>query len=308
MTAIFYRIVSWIMSFVFAIVGYGSLIGGTPITDVRVYDRSMNGFLGDTDENYIIFYTYDEWEDFVEGITNPMMKEFAEEYDESVFEEHSLVLADIMLSSSDWNAKVCSANQDVTTLKINYLRVRENTVGFQAICFNTIFAVTEKYIAKVEFNEMESMEIPFLIEESIPYFYSVVDVDSDEELAEQFGSETFFFNDYESWENFIDSGKWEFDSYADSVNEEYFENRNLALLIVSHGSGCQLRISQPTEEGNTWQYTYYSVSEPTVKLGIENLDAVFVETSKKVENVEFSNGGDFSVPFMLDGTVSVEYW
>lgn len=308
MSAIFYRIVSWIMSFVFAIVGYGSLIGGTPLINVKVYDHSMNGFLGDTDENYRIFYTYDEWEKFVDDIDNPMMKEYAEKYDEAVFEEHSLVLADIMLSSSDWKVKVCSANQDVTTVKINYIRVREDTVGFQAICFNTIFAVTEKYVSKVEFNEEDSMNIPFMLKESVPNFYSVVDVDSDEEPAEQFGSETYFFTDYESWKSFIDSGKWDFDGYADNVTEEYFEKNNLALLVMSHGAGCQLRISPPAEKDNIWQINYYSVSEPTMKLGVEDTDAVFVEISKKIDEVEFINGGDFSVPFMLDGSVSAIYW
>lgn len=305
MSAIFYRIISFIMSFIFAIFGYGSLIGGTPITAVKVFDRSMDGFLGNADENYRIFYTYDEWKDFVEDLSNPAMKEFAEEYDEDVFKEHSLVLADIMLASSDWKVKVCSANQDVTTVKINYMRVREDVVGFQAICFNTIFAVTDKYVSKVEFKEMNEMELPFIAKESIPYFYSVVNVDSDDE---QFGSETHFFTDYESWKSFVDSGKWEFDGYADNVTEEYFEKNNLALLVMSHGAGCQLRISQPTEKDNIWQINYYSVSEPTVKPAILTLNAVFVETSKRVANVEFINGGDFSIPYMLDGSVSAIYW
>ncbi|MBQ3046392.1 MAG: hypothetical protein IJD49_10615 [Clostridia bacterium] len=308
MTAIFYRVISFVMSFIFAIFGYGSLIGGTPITEVKVFDRSMDGFWGTADENYHIFYTYDEWKDFVEDLSNPAMKEFAEEYDEDIFKEHSLVLADIMLASSDWKVKVCSVSQDATTVEIDYLRVREDVIGFQAICFNTIFAVTEKYVAKVEFNEIDPMEIPFIAKESIPYFYSVVNIDSDEEPAEQFGSETHFFTDYASWKSFVDSGKWEFDGYADSVNEEYFEKNNLALLVMSHDAGCQLRISQPAEKDNIWQINYYRVFEPTVKPDILTLNAVFVETSKRVTNVEFINGGDFRIPYMLDGSVSAIYW
>ena len=155
MMAVFYRIISWIMTFVFTLFGYGSLIGGTPITDVKVYNQSMGGFLGDKDENYRIFYTYDEWEDFVDGLTNPYMQEIANEYGEDVFNEHSLVLADIMLTSSDWKVKVCSAAQNVGTVEIDYLRVREDVFGFQAICYNTIFVVADKYTSKVEFNEID---------------------------------------------------------------------------------------------------------------------------------------------------------
>lgn len=308
MAAFFYRAVSWIMSFVFALFGYGSLIGGTPITDVKVYDSTLSGFLNGENESYRIFYTYDEWEDFVDGLTNPYMQEIANEYGEEIFDEHSLVLADIMLVSSDWNVKVCSVSQDVGTVEIDYLRVREDIFGFQAICFNTIFAVTDKYTSKVEFNEMNEMEIPFIEAESIPYFYSVVDADSDEEPAEQFGAEIYFFTDYESWKSFVDSGKWEFDGYADNVTEEYFDKNNLALLVMSHGAGDKLRIGQPAEDENTWRINYYSVSEPTVKLGIEDIDAVFVETGKKIEKVEFINGGDISIPYMLDGSVTAIYW
>lgn len=308
MAAFFYKIISWIMTFVFALFGYGSLIGGTPITDVKVYNQSMGGFLGDKDENYRIFYTYDEWEDFVDGLTNPYMQEIANEYGEEIFDEHSLVLADIMLASSDWKVKVCSAAQNVGTVEIDYLRVREDVFGFQAICYNTIFVVADKYTSKVEFNEIDEMEIPFIEEESMPCFYSVVAAESDEEPAEFFGSETYFFTDYESWKSFIDSGKWEFDSYADSVTEEYFDENNLALLITSHGAGWQLRISYPMEESNKWQINYYSVSEPTIKPGILDIDAVFVETGKNVKNVEFIDGGDISIPYMLDGSVTTIYW
>lgn len=308
MAAVFYKIISWIMTFVFALFGYGSLIGGTPLTDVKVYNQSMGGFLGDKDENYRIFYTYDEWEDFVDDLTNPYMQEFANEYGEDIFEEHSLVLADIMLSSSDWSVKVCSAAQNVGTVEIDYLRVREDVFGFTAICYNTIFVVADKYTSKVEFNEIDEMEIPFIEEESVPHFYSVVYADSDEEPAEQFGSETYFFTDYESWESFIDSGKWEFNGYVDSVTEEYFGENNLALLVMSHASGDKLRISQPDEMDNKWQINYYSVSEPTMRLDIENVDAVFVEIGKNVENVEFINGGNINIPYMLDGSVPIIYW
>ncbi len=303
MMAVFYRIVSWIMTFVFALFGYGSLIGGTPITDVKVYNQSMDGFLGDKDENYRIFYTYDEWEDFVDDLSNPYMQEFANEYGEEIFDEHSLVLADIMLTSSDWKVKACGAVQNVGTVEIDYVRVREDVFGFQAICYNTIFAVVDKYTSRVELKEVDKINVPFIEEESIPHFYSVVDADSDEESAELFGSETYFFTDYESWKDFIDSGKWEFDSYADSVTEEYFDENNLALLVMSHGAGWQLRISYPTEESNKWQINYYSVSEPTFKLGILDIDAVFVETGKNIEDVEFINGGDISIPYMLDGSL-----
>lgn len=308
MAAFFYKAVSWIMSFVFAIFGYGSLIGGTPITNAKVYDSVLYGFLNGEDESYRIFYTYDEWENFIDDLSNPYMKEVANEYGEDVFDEHSLVLADIMLASSDWNVKVCSVGQDVGTVEIDYLRVREDIIGFQAICFNTIFVVADKYTSKVEFNEREAMEISFIEEESMPYFYSVVAAESDEERAELFGSETYYFTDYESWKSFAENGKWEFNGYADGVREEYFDENNLALLITSHGAGEQLRIGYPTQEGNTMRINYYSVSEPTIKPDILDIDAVFVETGKNVENVEFIDGGDISIPYMLDGSVTTIYW
>lgn len=307
--SVFYRIVSVILSFIFSITGYGSLISGTPITNVKVYDWSVTGFLGDSDGNYRVFYTYDEWKAFTENISNHEMREFAGQYDEALFKEHSLVVADVMLGSSDWKVKVVSANQNIATLKINYMQVQEDMVGFQVLCFNTIFAVTEKYVAKVDLNEMEPMEIPFLIEESIPNFYSIVEANPTGEYPEEFGMKSYLFSDYESWKAFNDSGKWDFKGYADSVNEEYFETKNLVLVISTlPDSSYSLRIGYPLEEYGTLKVSCYSVDEGGVALAVEGFEVAFIETSKNAESIELTNGGDFSVPFMLDGSVQAIYW
>lgn len=306
MQAIFFRIISLVLSFIFMITGYGSMIGGTPIVDVEVYNLSMNGFLGNVDEAYRIFYTYSEWKAFCNGIEDKEMKKFADGIEESDFEDRSLAVIDIEKSSSEWRVNVISANQDGTTLEINYMKVNEQDVGgFQLICYATIFAFTDnKYVSKVELNEREKMTVPFLIDNCVPRIYHISEAETKEESVELFGEESHLFKDYESWNAFLESGKWEFKGCEHTFDEKYFERKNLAVTIISHDAGDSLRISLPIENENTVEFTCYSVRDPKISPDILSFEAVFVETSKDVESISVATGEWIRIPFMLDGSVA----
>lgn len=307
MAAILLRVISAILSFVFLITGYGSMIGGTPVVDVEVLDLSLDGFLGNVDENYRVFYTYSEWESFCKGIEDTRMKAFASKFEKADFKGRSLAVIDIEKSSSEWRVKVVGANQNTTTLKINYMKVNEEDVGgFQVVCYATIFAFTNnKYVSKVELNEMEKMTVPFLIDACSPNYFHVFKAESESGSAELFGEEKHLFKDYKSWNDFLESGKWEFKGCEHIFDEEYFERKNLAVTIISHGAGDSLRISLPIEKENTVKFTCYSVSEPIVSPDILSFEAVFVETGKAVDSISTEKGERKTIPFMLDGSVPI---
>lgn len=308
MYAIILRVISFVMSLVFMIAGYGSWIGGTPVVDVKVFDSSLDGFLGTVDGQYKIFYTYDEWNLFCKSLKNERMKAFASEIKESDFDNRSLAVIDIEKSSSDWRVNVINAKQNGTTLEIDYLKVSQEDIGGAAvICNATIFAFTDnKYVSKVKLNEREEMTVPFLIYACESNYYHIFKTECSEESAEEFGEETVIFKDYESWNAFNESGKWEFRGCGHTFDEKYFEKKNLAVTIVCHSAGDSLRISLPIEDGNELRFTRYSVREPIIAPDVMSYEAVFVETSKNVEAVSVSKGEDMSVPFMLDGSVSAE--
>ena len=307
MYAIFLRIVSFVMSVVFMIAGYGSWIGGIPVVDVKVFDSSLDGFLGTVDGKYRIFYTYDEWTLFCKSLKDERKKAFASEFKESDFDNRSLAVIDIEKSSSDWKVMVTDANQDGTTLEVNYVKVSQaDVVGAQVVCNATIFAFTHnKYVSKVSLNERERMFVPFLIDACEPKYYHIFQTECTEESAEEFGKETVLFKDFESWKAFNESGKWKFIGCEHTFDEDYFERKNLAVTIVSHSAGDSLRICLPVESGNELKFTRYSVNEPIVAPGIMSFDAVFVETSKNIDVVSVEKGEDMRIPFMLDGSVPV---
>lgn len=164
--AIIWRIISAVMALFFFVTGSGSLSSAAPVADIDVFDVCMDGFLGNRDEATRVFYSYSEWELFCETLENPKMIEYASKIEESLFDNHNLILADIECSAGDVNVKIATAMEYGTTLSIDYLRVSELDMGGAAvICYNTVFAVTsKKYITNVELNRLDNMTVPFLIE------------------------------------------------------------------------------------------------------------------------------------------------
>lgn len=143
----------------------------------------------------------------------------------------------------------------------------------------------------------------------MPNLYQVVQTDFKPECYdENFDTSSYLFTDYESFRVFIDKGEWELGKYIDIVDEKYFESKNLVVAVVSLADGGDgLRISYPIENGNTLQFKCYAVSQPCIAPDIECEEAVFIETSKKIEKIELERGDRISIPFMLDGSNPMIY-
>lgn len=310
--AIIWRIISTFMAFVFLITGTGSLIGGSPVYDIEVFDSCMEGFLGQRDGATRVFYTYNEWELFYKTLDNPKMTEYASSIDESLFDEHNLILVDIECSASNVKVKIANAMENRTAVDLTYLHVDEyGMVGATVMCYNTVFITTsKKYISKVNLNKLDDMTVPFLLEESVPKLYRVVSTEfKPEYYDENFDKESYLFTDYNSYIDFVNNGQWEMNNYIDVVNEKYFETKNLVVAVASLADGGDsLRISYPIEEGNTLKFSCYAVSQPVISPAAECEEAVFIETSKNIEKVELERGEMVDIPFCLDGSNPAIGW
>lgn len=305
MISTFYRIISLILSFVFAISGYGSLIG-TPVYDIEVFDSCLDGFLGQRDGATRVFYTYNEWKIFCSTLDNPKMVECALEIEKSLFDEHNLILVDIECNEGNVDVKIAAAMECGTNLYIDYLRVNElDMVGTTAICYNTIFAVTsKKYITNVKLNKLDDMTVPFLLDDYVPNLYRVAATDfKPESYDEYFDKASYLFTNYADYKDFVDNGQWEMNDYIDIVDEKYFETKNLVVAVLGlYDSGDALRVSYPIEDENTLRFKGYVVSQPVIAPDVECEEVVFIETSKNIENVEFERGERVSIPFCLNGS------
>lgn len=301
--AIIWKIISVIMSLVFSFAGIGGSYTAVPV-NTDVFDCSDQGFLGQKDGASRTFYTYNEWQIFYKGLDDAKMKEYASGIDESLFDERNLILVDIMCPASNVKVKVTAATEVGTTVNLECLRVSEYGMdGATVLCYNTVFITTnKKYVSNVKLNSIEDMTVPFLVNEEMSYLYKVVSTDFKPECYdENFDKISYIFSNYEDYAEFIRNGQWELDDYIDYVDEKYFENRNLVVVVAGlNDGGDSLRISYPAENGNTLNVTCYCVSQPVLAPGIECEEAVFIRTSKNIETVELERGDNISIPFCLN--------
>ena len=301
--AFIWRIISVIMSLIFSFAGIGGSYTAVPVkTDV--FDYSDHGFLGQKDGASRTFYTYDEWQIFYKGLDNAKMKEYASGIDESLFDEHNLILVDIMCPASNVKVKVTAATEVGATVNLECLRVSERDMGgLTMVCYNTIFIITnKKYVSNVELDSIEDLTVPFLVEDEMYYLYKVIHTDfKPDSYDENFDKTSYVFSNYEDYADFVRNGQWELDDYIDYVDEKYFESRNLVVVVAGvNDGGDSLRISYPVENGNTLNVTCYCVSQPVLAPDVECEEAVFIRTSKNIEAVALERGDDISIPFCLN--------
>lgn len=303
--AIIWKLISVIMSFILWLSGIGGNVQAVPV-DTAVYSSASDGFLGQIHGASKVFYTYEQWEIFCKTLDDERKKEYASNIDESLFDEHNLIIVDIMCPDSNSKVKVTSAMEVNTDVELEYLRVSEYDMGgFTAVCYDTVFVTTnKKYVSNIKINKNEDMTVPFLVRESMPRLYKVVSTDFKPDFYdENFDKASYLFTDYVDYKNFVDNGQWEMNDYIDIVDEEYFETKNLVVAVAGLAdSGDSLRISYPVENGNTLEVTCYAVSQPVISLGVECEEAVFIKTSKNIENVKLERGENVSIPFCLDGS------
>lgn len=302
MQAILWKIISAIMSVVFFFAG---LIPGSnlnepkPVEDIKVFDDIPSAFA--CEEDCVIFSSYDEWDGFLEktGYTNER-DEFISSVGESFFKENNLVLIEVGLPDTSYMTKVISAVQQGNTLSVELIPLSVDLFGFTILCYSEVFITTSKLVTKVEVTELDSMVIPFILDGSMEDHFSIVDTEI-HGLTEEFSGYTNVFSDFEGWKEFLDSGKYEFEEYSDTIDEKYFENKNLAVAVVGSSDGSDVRIQYPDVKEGNLLINYYLVSQPGVHLGIETWQTVFFETDKSVSTVTATlKDPHFSVPFVLD--------
>ena len=302
MQAILWKIISAIMSVVFFISGFipGSNINEPkPVEDIKVFDDIPSAFA--CEEDCVIFSSYDEWDGFLEktGYTNER-DEFISSVGESFFKENNLVLIEVGLPDTSYMTKVISAVQQGNTLSVELIPLSVDLFGFTILCYSEVFITTSKLVTKVEVTELDSMVIPFILDGSMEDHFSIVDTEI-HGLTEEFSGYTNVFSDFEGWKEFLDSGKYEFEEYADTIDENYFEIKNLVAVIVSKNAREETRIEYPDIKDDNIMIDYYLVSQPGIYPDNITYQTIFVETNKNISTVTATlKDPNFSVPFVLD--------
>ena len=302
MQAILWKIISAIMSVVFFISGFipGSNINEPkPVENIKVFDDIPSAFA--CEEDCVIFSSYDEWDGFLEktGYTNER-DEFISSVGESFFKENNLVLIEVGLPDTSYMTKVISAVQQGNTLSVELIPLSVDLFGFTILCYSEVFITTSKLVTKVEVTELDSMVIPFILDGSMEDHFSIVDTEI-HGLTEEFSGYTNVFSDFEGWKEFLDSGKYEFEEYADTIDEKYFEIKNLVAVIVSKNAREETRIEYPDIKDDNIMIDYYLVSQPGIYPDNITYQTIFVETNKNISTVTATlKDPNFSVPFVLD--------
>lgn len=302
MQAILWKIISAIMSVVFFISGFipGSNINEPkPVENIKVFDDIPSAFA--CEEDCVIFSSYDEWDGFLEktGYTNER-DEFISSVGESFFKENNLVLIEVGLPDTSYMTKVISAVQQGNTLSVELIPLSVDLFGFTILCYSEVFITTSKLVTKVKVTELDSMVIPFILDGSMEDHFSIVDTEI-HGLTEEFSGYTNVFSDFEGWKEFLDSGKYEFEEYADTIDEKYFEIKNLVAVIVSKNAREETRIEYPDIKDDNIMIDYYLVSQPGIYPDNITYQTIFVETNKNISTVTATlKDPNFSVPFVLD--------
>lgn len=306
MTATIMKILSAVMSVIIAVSNFLGL-GDVFITDpkptyaVEVVDQYSYNIFESEDDEYRVFGSYIEWKLFRETC---QMNDCSFEIDKDFFKNNNLVLLNVMLPDTRHTVELGYVYEAGSKLILEYVRAAHPFFGSEAITYKSVFVPTSKTISEVSLKKHEDVSLPFYNTESVEDAFTIDEADFNYNGENEIPNDWFnVFSDYESWSAYLDSGVFEFDGYADEVDEEYFESKNLVVGIVGLGSPMsRLRINLPHENGDTLELECYSVSQPGYYPDIEYYEAVFVEVSKEIDSVNESVE-DFSVPFVLDGSL-----
>lgn len=307
MQAIFWKIISAIMSVVFFISGFipgSSLNEPKMVEDIRVFDGVFSSVIGE--EDYHVFSTHEEWSIYSNSSFSPFLKEYTDSVDKSLFEENNLVAINILYADSSWKTKVTSALQVGNTLEVEYVAVQDRySIALCAEHYSTVFVTTNKLISNVKVTKLDSMEIPFMLNGSMEGNFSIVDTEI-HGLTEEFTGYSNVFSDFAGWKEFADSGKYEFADYADSIDEKFFESKNLAVAVVAMSARDDARIEFPEIEEGNLLINYYLVNQPGIYPANETYQTIFFETDKTVSGVTVKlKDSHFSVPFILEGETAL---
>lgn len=253
-------------------------------------------------EGQYVFETYEEFMAYYTVInSSKKMKDYSETIDKDFFKENNLVIVDVALSDPSCSVFVISAIENATELSLEFVIVSEPTVAACVICYDSVCIKTSKLIRDVEISSKEKINIPFMLSTS-NYLCNIVEAERIDD-AEEFDISPLVFKDFASWQTFLSSGEWNFREYTDEINEDYFENNNLGLVITCHANTAyETRIAEFDPYVKELNLTCYEISQPKVGLSMVCYEAVFIKVSKETEKINVTTV-DYSIPFILDRAI-----
>lgn len=256
----------------------------------------------------VICRSYGEFELFCKSSNSKELERYLSEINRDLFDDYCVVAVNFMVPNPSYKAYVTSAEYDGKTLSLDYFLAEfRNMVTACVISYNTLILVTDKHIKKVELNKGETEKMDFFPRDSM-FGCQIGTINRiDPCYVDENGcfEGCFVFEDYDSWLNFLDNGKWEI-SNSIEIGKNFFENSNLAVAITTHSSGgYSLYFSDCIEDGNNAEIKLFSAYEPGIHTDAVWYEAAFVAVGKdiKTADVEIEY---IDLPFRVDGDLFFE--
>ena len=301
----FTKLFSLIMSFIISLAGlfpwFGNFSETREVAFAETADCNYIDVL-ENDGDWKIFRTKKQFESFFADVGDCPAKEYADEFNGSLFDNYNVVIVNIVLPSSNENVHVKYAEENGATLKLQYITSTQTPlVGTTALENSLIFVVTSKHVYDVELVNEGRVLLPFTIADSFGKLYEVVEADL-RKCGEYSGADKLVFSSYAEWSNYLLNGAYKLNDCEDTVTESFFETNN--LVLVADSLACfhrSLHVGEWYTEGNTLYLEYWDVYENKIAPAAERDQAILFAVGKNIDSVSATRN-EFDADFMLDGS------
>lgn len=298
----FAKLISWIVSIVLLFIstfpGIG-IVDTLPISDIEVVESGLGNVL-DGNGEWKVFSDYESWKSFAESAQSGDAKTYAESVDPVLFDAYNMAVINVTHPNPDHTTHVTSAEEKSFVLNLQYV-VAEETNAFQltVMTYSTVFVTVSKEVSTVSAKKIAEVQLPFMLADNAHNFRIV---SADEKGVEENKETEFIFSDYASWTEFLGNGKWNVGDCADMVNEDFFNENNLALVVSTlPDAGTHARVESVKTNGNVLELKYWEVSDIGVHPDVVCYEAILVAVDKTVDSISVSTD-EMMIPFSLDGS------
>lgn len=301
-TKLFSLIMSFIISVINLIPGLGGFSETREVTFAKPIDCDYVEVL-ENDGDWKVFSTQKQFESFFEDVADCPAKEYADEFDDSLFDNYNVVIINIVLPSSNENVHVKHAEENGTTLKLQYITSTQTPlVGTTAMESSLIFVAASKHVYDVELVNEGRLQLPFIIADSFGELYKVVEADL-REYSNDAGAEKLVFSSYAEWSDYLLNGAYKLSGCEDIINESFFETNNLVLVADGLASyHYSLHVGEWRTENNTLHLEYWAVFENLIAPDAERGQAILFAVGKNIDSVSATRN-EFHADFILDGSI-----
>lgn len=301
----FTKLFSLIMSFIISFAGLFPWFGGPSETREVAFAETADCNYIDVlknDGDWKIFRSQKQFERFFESVGDCPAKEYADKFNDSLFDNYNVVIVNIVLPSSIESVHVKHAEENGATLKLQYITTTQTPlVGTTAMENSLIFVVTSKYVFDVELENAGGVDLPFAIADSFGKLYKVVEADICE-YSDDFGADKLVFSSYAEWSDYLLNGAYELKDCEEMVTEGFFDNNNLVLIADGLASyHHSFRVGEWYTEGNTLYLEYWDVYENKIAPDMAIEQAILFAVGKNINSVSATRK-EFDADFMLDGS------